>query len=151
MNDKKELLKQIMTALAKNEQEKADKLVKVFMDNIPEISTEEVTEVAQQLQDQNVFADAEQHVNIERKIFELIQKKIPQKDLAQFPVGHPIHTFLEENKVIKELINRALQLNVTENSFTDLYSDWLLIAKQFMSLDIHYTRKENQLFPFIEK
>ncbi len=151
MRDKKELLRQIMIELANNQQEKADKLIQVFMDYIPEISTEEVTEVAQQLEDEKIFADAEQHVSIERKIFEVIEKKIPQKDLTEFTAGHPIHTFVEENKSIKELCQRATKLNKTENSFTDLYSDWTLIAKQFSDLDIHYLRKENQLFPFLEK
>jgi DUF438 domain-containing protein len=151
MRDKKELLRQIMIELANNEQEKADKLIQVFMDYIPEISSEEVTEVAQQLEDEKIFANAEQHISIEQKIFELIEKKIPQKDLTEFTPGHPIHTFLEENRSIKELCIRALQLHDTENSFTDLYSDWVLIAKQFSDLDIHYLRKENQLFPFLEK
>ncbi|RLD54434.1 MAG: hypothetical protein DRJ01_18030 [Bacteroidetes bacterium] len=151
MRDKKELLRQIMISLAKNETTQADKLIQVFMDYIPEISTEEVTEVAQQLEDEKIFTDAEQHINIERKIFEVIEKKIPQKDLTEFAAGHPIHTFLKENKSIKELCNRAKKLNETENSFTNLYSDWTLIAKQFSDLDIHYLRKENQLFPFLEK
>ncbi len=151
MRDKKELLKQIMVSLAKNETEKADKLIQVFMDYIPEISAEEVTEVAQQLEDEKIFADAEQHISIERKIFEVIEKKIPQKDLTIFSAGHPINTFLEENKSIKELCERATKLNETEDSFKTLYSDWTLIAKQFSDLDIHYLRKENQLFPFLEK
>jgi DUF438 domain-containing protein len=151
MRDKKELLRQIMISLAKNETEQADKLIQVFMDYIPEISPEEVTEVAQQLEDEKIFANAEQHISIEQKIFELIEKKIPQKDLTEFTAGHPIHTFLEENRSIKELCIRALQLHDTENSFSDLYSDWTLIAKQFSDLDIHYLRKENQLFPFLEK
>jgi len=151
MKDKKELLRQIMTLLAKKEEEQANKLIRVFMDYIPEITAEEVTEVAQKLQNENVFADAEQHVSIETYIFEVIEKKIPQKDLSLFTSGHPIHTFLEENKQIKALVNRATQLNETKNSFTDLKSDWILLAKQFAGLDIHYLRKENQIFPFLEK
>jgi len=151
MKDKKELLKQIMTLLAQNKEAAADKLIKVFMEYIPEITAEEVMEVAQKLEDEKVFADANQHINIERKIFELIRTKIPQKDLTFFTKGHPIHTFLEENKQIKELCKRALQLNETENSFKELYSDWTLITKQFSNLNIHYLRKENQLFPFLEK
>ncbi len=151
MRDKKELLKQIMISLAKDDQKQADKLIQVFMDYIPEISTEEVTEVAQQLEDEKVFTDASQHVSIERKIFEVIEKKIPQKDLSEFTSGHPIHTFIEENKQIKVLCERAGKLKETDNSFSDLYSDWTLIAKQFSDLDIHYLRKENQLFPFLEK
>lgn len=151
MKDRKELLKQIMVALAKNETGQADKMIQVFMEYITEISAEEVTEVAQQLEDEKVFADAKQHGIIERKIFEVIKAKIPPKDLGAFTAGHPIHTFIKENLLIKELANKAKQLIDTGNSFTSLKPDWLLLAKQFTDLNIHYLRKENQLFPFLEK
>ncbi len=151
MKDKKELLKQIMISLANNETEQAEKLLRVFMDYVPEITAEEVTEVAQKLEDEKVFSNAEQHVFIEQKVFEIIREKIPQKDLSSFTKGHPIHTFLEENKFIKDLHIRAQKLNETQNSFIDLYSDWTLIAKEFSNLNIHYLRKENQLFPYLEQ
>lgn len=151
MRDKKELLAQIMRHLAANEIEKANKLIEVFMNYIPEITAEEVTETAQELDDEGVFADAAQHVNIERRVFTLIDKKIPAQDLSSFSKGHPIHTFLAENKQIKELVNRANGLLETQDSFSRLYSDWLLIAKQFQGIELHYLRKENQLFPYLER
>ncbi len=151
MQDKKELLRQIMISLANNETEKSDKLLQVFMDYIPEITPEEITEVAQKLEDEKVFENPEQHISIERKIFKIIENKIPQKDLSSFPAGHPIHSFLEENKQIKELGERTRKLIAQADSFSNLYSDWVLIAKQYSNIDIHYLRKENQLFPFLEK
>ncbi len=151
MQDKKELLRQIMISLANNETEKSDKLLRVFMDYIPEITPEEITEVAQKLEDEKVFENSEQHISIERKIFKIIENKIPQKDLSSFPAGHPIHSFLEENKQIKELGERTRKLIAQADSFSSLYSDWVLIAKQYRNIDIHYLRKENQLFPFLEK
>ena len=140
-----------MIALANDDTQKSDKLLQVFTDYIPEISVEEVTEVAQKLDDEKIFSNAEQHQKIEQKIFQIIEQKIPQNDLSGFAKGHPIHSFLKENEIIRNFSKRALKLAETENSFKDLYSDWLLIAKQFMSIDIHYLRKENQLFPFLEK
>lgn len=151
MKDKQELLRQLMISLSKNETEQADKLINVFKKEVPEITAEEVTEVAQKLEDEKVFANAQMHVGIERKVFEIVSSKIPQQNLASFPKGHPIHTFLEENKVIRTLVERAKQMKEKEGSFTDLKTDWILIAKQFVGLDIHYLRKENQLFPFLEK
>jgi len=146
VKDKQELLKQLMISLSKNETEQADKLIEAFKKEVPEITAEEVTEVAQKLEDEKVFADAQMHVGIERKVFEIVNSKIPQQDLASFPKGHPIHTFLEENKQISVLVERAGQLKEAGGSFTDLKTDWMLIAKQFVSLNIHYLRKENQLF-----
>lgn len=151
MKDKKELLKQIMTALAQNNKEQADKLIRVFMDYVPEITAEEVTEVAQELDDAGVFADAKQHMSIEQNVFGIIDKKMPVQDLNSFPEGHPVHTFLAENKVIKQLCERANGLVVDANSFEQLNTDWVLLSKQFLQLHTHYLRKENQLFPFLEK
>jgi hypothetical protein len=151
MRDKKELLAQIMRHLAANENEQADKLIEVFMNYIPEITAEEVTETAQKLDDEGVFADASQHSNIERKVFGVIDSKIPAVDLSTFGAGHPVHTFLAENKLLKTYVERANSLLETDNSFQELYSDWVLMAKQFQGADIHYLRKENQLFPYLER
>ena len=87
MKDKKELLKQIMISLAKNETEKADKLIQVFMDYVPEISVEEVTEIAQKLDDEGIFKDTNHHTIVEQRIFKLIKEKIPEKDLSSFTKG----------------------------------------------------------------
>lgn len=151
MKDKKELLKQIMTALAQNEKEQADKFIEIFMNYVPEITAEEVTQVAQELDDAGVFADTKQHMSIEQNVFGIIDKKMPVQDLASFPEGHPVHTFLLENKEIKELSERAKKLSDDKNSFKTLKTDWILLSKQFLLLNIHYLRKENQLFPFLEK
>lgn len=151
MGDKKELLKKIMTALAKGEQAEADKFIKMFMDYVPEITAEEVTEVAQSLDEAGVFADADQHMNIEQNVFGIIDSKMPVIDLGEFPEGHPVHTFLAENKVLKQLCERAKTLISDKESFKNLHTDWILLAKQFLQVNIHYLRKENQLFPFLEK
>ncbi len=151
MNDKKELLKQIMTALAKGEKEQADKITRIFMEQVSEITAEDVTKVAQELDDEGVFADTSQHMSIEQNVFGIIDSKMPVIDLNTFPEGHPIHTFLAENTIIKSLCETAKGLIADKNSFKTLYTDWVLLSKQFLQLDIHYLRKENQLFPFLEK
>ncbi len=98
MKDKKELLKQIMTALAQGDQTTADKFIQIFMDYVPEITAEEVTQVAQELDDAGVFADTSQHMSIEQNVFGIIDSKMPVLDLASFPEGHPVHTFLPGRK-----------------------------------------------------
>ncbi|PID95305.1 MAG: hypothetical protein CSA95_00275 [Bacteroidetes bacterium] len=151
MEEKKELLRKIMTALAQGDKEQADKLIHIFMEHVPEITTEEVTQVAQELDDAGVFADVDQHVSIEQHIFGVIDAKIPVVDLSEFPKGHPVHTFLMENKVIRGFCKRAEELLNDHKSFETLYTDWVLVSKQFMQLHTHYLRKENQLFPFLER
>ncbi|PIE34396.1 MAG: histidine kinase [Ilumatobacter coccineus] len=151
MTDKKTLLRQIMTSLAHGDTDTADAQIATFMDTVSEINADDVTEVAQSLDTAGVFTDASHHTLIEQRVFGIIDSKIPVLDLSTFPEGHPVHTFLAENTVIKELCQRAQELVADPNSFDALYSDWAMLASQFAQLDIHYLRKENQLFPALEK
>jgi uncharacterized protein len=67
--------------------------------------------------------------------------------------GHPIHTFILENKEIYQLVFSRLQPNYerftkddsTENIF-NLIEDLSLL----LDVDKHYSRKENLLFPYLE-
>jgi hypothetical protein len=52
---------------------------------------------------------------------------------------------------IIELVERSKILLNTESSFTDFKSDWDLISKQYREMPKHYLRKENQLFPYLER
>ncbi|MDQ1265682.1 MAG: uncharacterized protein QG635_833 [Bacteroidota bacterium] len=73
------------------------------------------------------------------------------------PAGHPVHTFLMENK---ELLKITEQLDFIYDEITKIQSDseipnYLLKFKGLFNslsdVDKHYKRKENLLFPFLEK
>ncbi len=151
MKDSQKLLRELMIALARGNNDEADRLLGVFLKNVSEITAQEITEVAQQLEEEKVFINPKQHGNIERRVFEIIKDRTSQEDLSEFKAGHPIRTFLDENLLIKDMARRGQELLDSAGSFTDLYSDWTLMAKQFSQLDIHYLRKENQLFPYLER
>lgn len=53
--------------------------------------------------------------------------------------GHPIHTYMEENRAAEELI-----ADIRENPTPEL-------IQKLADIEIHYTRLENQLFPMLEK
>jgi DUF438 domain-containing protein len=81
-------------------------------------------------------------------------------DLAEskdVPPGHPVDTFRKENKALKGVIEKITGLFKQVNDLKDDedYSDrWIQIHQQFnylMDVDKHYRRKENLLFPFLEK
>ena len=60
--------------------------------------------------------------------------------------GHPVRVYLDENQLIRELISNINTINIEENSqeFTELFTKLCLVEK-------HFVRKENQLFPYLEK
>ncbi len=53
--------------------------------------------------------------------------------------GHPIHTYMEENRVAEELIEKIRDKPTPE------------LVRKLADIEIHYTRLENQLFPMLEK
>ncbi|PUE66037.1 PAS domain-containing protein [Arcobacter caeni] len=60
--------------------------------------------------------------------------------------NHPIEIYLNENILIKGLLNQIKYINI-ENDFETFYN----IFNHLNEVDKHYTRKENQLFPYIER
>ncbi len=65
---------------------------------------------------------------------------------GQFPDGHPVRTYLEENILIRSLIAELEVVNVATQ---------LLLFKELFDklgkVELHFARKENQLFPYLEK
>jgi len=65
---------------------------------------------------------------------------------GQFPDGHPVRTYLEENLLIRSLIRDLERINISEEleNFSNIF-------EKLAKIDLHFTRKENQLFPYLEK
>lgn len=67
-------------------------------------------------------------------------------NLELFPEGHPVRVYLEENILIKKLFQEAFNTNMQED-FQKFYN----IFNQICEVEKHFARKENQLFPYLEK
>jgi len=65
---------------------------------------------------------------------------------GQFPDGHPVRTYLEENLLIRALMAELEAMNISEG--LEHFSE---IFERLAKVDLHFTRKENQLFPYLEK
>jgi len=65
---------------------------------------------------------------------------------GQFPDGHPVRTYLEENLLIRSLIRELEDVNISEG--LEVFSE---IFERLAKVELHFTRKENQLFPYLEK
>jgi len=74
----------------------------------------------------------------------LNKKPSPYED--QFPEGHPVRSYLEENILIRELIEQLQQTSLTEQ-----FSDFKALFGRLSKVELHFARKENQLFPYLEK
>jgi len=71
--------------------------------------------------------------------------------------GHPVHTFMAENTAIAKILNELdpLITNIAGNPEREgLGPDRQKIGEilaHLAAIDTHFTKKENQLFPFLEK
>ena len=67
-------------------------------------------------------------------------------NIERFPQGHPVRVYLEENILIIQLFEEIFKV--------DIKSDFQLffnLFNQISQVEKHFARKENQLFPYLEK
>lgn len=78
------------------------------------------------------------------------------QDKPDLPPGHPVHTFQNENAAIGELVDRArfilgdLESPPDEITLRSWGDDLSGIFQKISTVEKHYLRKENQLFPVLE-
>jgi uncharacterized protein len=68
------------------------------------------------------------------------------KRVGSYPPGHPIQNYVDENTIVNSLCAEVTELEIVEENILELTNLFNLLAE----VDIHYVRKENQLFPFLE-
>ena len=62
------------------------------------------------------------------------------------PAGHPVHTYMLEADLIYSLMDELLGID----PHTD-YQKFYNVFNHLATVEKHFARKENQLFPFLEK
>ncbi len=120
-----------------------------------EVSYQDVIKVEQQLIDEGIDRDkmlelCDLHTAALRGVIN------PESKNKEVP-GHPVHTFKRENQAIKREVEfiqtLAEQVNKMDDA-ADASDIFLKIRSGFnnlMDVEKHYSRKENLLFPFLEK
>ena len=132
-----------------------DEVKAKFKETFEGISTTEISEMEQALINEGMPAEAIQKLcDVHAAVFKGSIEEIhqPQK-LGEIP-GHPVHTFKLENREIEKLINEriqphleAFQRNAHHETIAPLSEDINLLGQ----IDKHYSRKENLIFPFMER
>lgn len=115
----------------------------------------EVVEVEQELISEGVLDEKEvlKFCDIHT---EALEGQIDQSSAKEIPTGHPVEVFLNENKELLKIIRLIKEeLSRLKESKSQSIADSLLKIKgwfnMLMDVDKHYRRKENLLFPYLEK
>lgn len=83
-----------------------------------------------------------------------LKGNLMSKFSKEIPEGHPIDIMISENREIEKVIENIRKLYPTENNEQTPAEILNEINKQFnllMDVEKHYVRKENLVFPFLEK
>ncbi|HDZ59175.1 MAG TPA: DUF438 domain-containing protein [Actinobacteria bacterium] len=88
---------------------------------------------------------------------EVFKESLEDQGPAQAPPGHPVQTFMLENRAAEEIIRETAPIldqarDSSEEDFSRHYQgDLKRLLDRLADIDIHYLRKENQLFPLLEE
>ena len=126
-----------------------------FQELIKDISTHEITQMEQALIMEGMPVEEIQrlcdvHAAVFKGSISDIHKPRKQEEIP----GHRIHTFRLENEAIGKLIQERIKPNAERFEADDSAENVKALQenlKELSEVDKHYLRKENLLFPFLEK
>ncbi|MBN1697216.1 MAG: DUF438 domain-containing protein [Spirochaetales bacterium] len=145
---KQEKLKSIITSL--HEGKSVDAVKKEFASLIKDVSPEEIAAM-----ENSLIREGFPPVQIQRlcevhvAVFDDRLKKY--KNPRRMP-GHPLHTYMEENRAAEKLLKSIAPLlkkidKIKETGVEELKNR----LEELKRINLHFTRKENQLFPKLEQ
>lgn len=88
---------------------------------------------------------------------QVLEGKIDRSGAKTVPAGHPVDTFRRENRELSWRVERlkAMYPEVktlgSPDEIREYFTHILSILNNLMDVDKHYRRKENLLFPYLEK
>ena len=145
----KELIKELHDGKTVDDvKERFDQLIKGV--SVSEISQMEQNLIAEGLPVEEVQRLCDVHAAVFKGSIEDIHK--PQA--AHEQPGHPVHTFILENRALERLIENSILPALDrfeKNDKQENIEALLAHMKKLLEVDRHFSRKENILFPYLEK
>lgn len=150
--DKKEQLKQIIRDL--HEGVDREILKERFAELVKDVSASEISEMEQSLIDEGMpESEIKRLCDVHVEVF---KQSLEEQKKPDTEPGHPVHTFMLENreteKIVKQLNKIVEKIGETsdKNIFDEQKKNFKEVVEQLSEIDLHYLRKENQLFPLLE-
>ncbi len=119
------------------------------------VTATEIADLEQSLMDEGMpEKEVRRLCDLHVAVFEDSLGATPVPDM---PPGHPVHTFMLENRETEKIIARLTALlrqcgDPPKHALLEVEADqFLRHLADLEKVAVHYTRKENQLFPLLEK
>lgn len=128
---------------------------KQFAELVKDVNASEIAAMEQRLIEEGMPQEEVKRLcDVHVQVF---KESVEVKEVPQVEEGHPIHTFMVENRALEKLLDRISDVvkSIGNPPSDEIYKRFdLNLTKLFESLgkiNLHYIRKENQLFPILEK
>lgn len=119
------------------------------------ISTKEISEMEQSLIMEGMPVEEIQRLcDVHASVFKGSIEEIHRPQKPEDTPGHPVYIFKLENRKLEKLINERIKPHIDNFKASDSRENVNQLLEDFNALwevDKHYSRKENLLFPFMEK
>ena len=153
-SERQEMLKEIMKELHAGKN--VDEVKAKFEKAVGDITVAEISQMEHDLMvEEGIPVEGVQRLcSVHTAIFKGSIEEIHRSERPEDQPGHPIHTWKMENKEVDLLVNFKLQLHTEQFEKEDSEDNRFKLLEDLnllLDLDKHYSRKENLLFPFLEK
>jgi uncharacterized protein len=126
-----------------------------FKQLLEHVGATEISEMEQKLIEEGMPAEEIKKLcDVHTAVF---KDSLDAQSPAQLPPGHPIHSFKQENSVLTTLIKdientvNSASKAATGTDISELLENWRDAHRKLLSIEKHFSRKENILFPYLEK
>ena len=146
---RKQLLKHMILQLHKGKE--AEVVRQQLLELLGEVPYGEVVEVEQELISEGL--PQEEVIKLCDVHSQALKGIVSEDESLLVPAGHPVHTFKQENRALQTEIAGIEYLSSVLNT-TDINKLLTKLKSHFNNLsdvDKHYRRKENLVFPYLEK
>jgi DUF438 domain-containing protein len=149
---RQELLKDIIRDLHKGVEMSV--LKHRFHELIKDIDPSEIAKMEQRLMAEGMpESEVKRLCDVHVEVF---KESLSAQDAPVVPPGHPLHTYMLENRAVEGILHELDHVLAKlgdapdKAAFAVLQQGLAKIVERLADIDLHYLRKENQLFPVLE-
>lgn len=153
-SERQNMLKEIIKEL--HQGKSVDEVKARFAEAVGDVTVEEISAMEHSLMEEEGIpvTEVQRLCSVHTAIFKGSIEEIHRSSKPEEQPGHPVHTFKLENREIERLVNFKLQLHTDryrKEASPEITLKLLEDLSLLLDLDKHYSRKENLLFPYLEK
>lgn len=148
-NQKKETVKDIIKKL--HQGLKVEEAKEIFEKEVGSITSMEIAEIEQSLINEGISpGEIKKFCNVHALLFE---KSLAEAVSKEESPAHPVHLFKLENREIEKITAsiKGLAKNKNQYDIKQFKEELKKLILKLKGIDVHYTRKEQLLFPFLER